>query len=367
MNENNTNLEPTNEKVKIEYVNPLNPNEILNTKQDTVNYAEIKEEQEVVEEIKPTKKKRKVNKLAIAVAVLVILVIILLSIILVPKLFDKKTSTPEDNKPVSNTPAEDKKIALENIVTNATNNTYYKFLTSSYIVNITNNEDSITVDLNNNNEENPITKQFVFNLNNRNLQISFDGNEDNYDKLNAFYALLDSIGQFYGHGIDEVGNYLYNINNNYSFDADGITTLYNEETNTYDVKINIDSNISTVNLSSMYFTLDELNNYKDNILNSYIDIKKGDLILYTNSEETIYRVLIGQRKELTSNTYNTITNIIELLYPDEINDFKSKFTTLSSISFDKYKVTIDPELDSNTYPQYKETYKFIAIEITKSE
>lgn len=374
-NTNNVSDNMTDQKVKLEYVNPLNPNEVLKVKDNTIiEQPKITEEEKIVEtnnvepieetvEIKMPKRK---NNLVIVIVVLCALAIILGSILLIPKLFAKKTS----DEPIVQQPIVQNKIDLSNIISNSTNNIYYNFLTSVYTVNVTNTNNSIIFDLNSIDQTNPINKQITFNLNNRDLKITLNKLEDNTDNLNALYAIVDSIGQFYGHGVNEVGNYLYSLQNNYNFSVEGITTteLVDQTTglsnNMVDITINIDTNIQTTNLDAMYFNLEELNNYKDTITNSTINLKKGDLVLYTNNAD-IYTIIIGQRNELTNNTYNTITSLIELLYPEEINDFKSKFTSLSTISFDKYKITIDPVLDATMYPQYQTSYKFISIEITK--
>ena len=373
---NNISDNTVDEKVKLEYVNPLNPNEVLKVK-DNVNIEQPKEEvvekieettvsEPVEETIEITTPKRK-NNLVIVLVVLFALAIILGSILLIPKLFNKeKTEEP----PVVQTPNEQTKIGISDIISNSTNSIYYNFLTSTYTVNITDVNNSIVFDLNSIDQTKPINKQITFNLNNRDLKITINKTEDNTDNLNALYAIADSIGQYYGHGVNEVGNYLYSSNNNYNFNIDGITTteVIDPDTglsnNMIDITINIDTNISTINLESMYLNLEELNNYKDTIVNNTINLKKGDLVLYTNNAD-IYTIIIGQRNELTDNTYNTITSLIELLYPEEINDFKSKFTSLSTISFDKYKITIDPVLDATMYPEYQSSYKFISIEITK--
>lgn len=380
MNNSNNNTEGK-DKIKLEYVNPLNPNEILKVK-DEMNQPEVVNNETVIQNetnnidnvtdssettvtINKTKGK---NKLLLVILVLVVLAIILAAILIAPKVIGKKEEEP---KPVVQAPSQEEvKIDLNNIVSNATNNSYYRLLTKIYTVNISNVNNSIVFDLNSIDQTTPITKQFVFTLNNRDLSITFNKLEDNQDKLNALYAILDSIGQYHGHEVDEVGNYLYSVQNNYNFNTNGITSVENIDpttglsNNTVDISINIDTSIATTNLNSIVFTLDELNLYKDVITNSTTSLKKGDLLLYTNNSD-VYTIIIGQRKELTNNTYDTITNVIELLYPEEINDFKSKFTSLSTISFDKYKITVDPVLDANTYPEYQNNYKFVLIEIIK--
>jgi len=385
MNNQNDNIidNTSDESVKIQYVNPLNPNEVLRIKNhsNVINetpIVEVKEEVTVTEpqinedvEIKPIKKKK--NKLVLIISALIGLVIILGCILVIPKLLNKNEEKPNNDNPSGDVVVNN--ITLQDIVNNTYNSTYYKILSSVYTTNITNNENSIVFDLSTNDTDNI---QYTFELDGRNLKIKLNRVENNYYILNAIYAIADGIGQFYGHEVDEVGNYLYTIQNNYVYNVDGITTtdlttdvldpatgIINQvPTGEIIISLNIDSNINTTELSNMHFTIDDLNNYKDNILNSFIDTKKGNLLLYTNSAE-VYTIIIGERKELTDNTYKTILNLIEILYPTEIEYLKSKFTSLSTIAFDKYKITLDPELNEYTYPQYQQNYKFVSIEITK--
>ena len=98
--------------------------------------------------------------------------------------------------------------------------------------------------------------------------------------------------------------------------------------------------------------------------------------MYYQSYEEYMRDVLGYPQNSRMPTYNGYYNMayqnenrdmedveIEKLYPEEVNDFKTKFTTLSTISFDKYKITLDPVFDGLT--EYKNNYKFILIEITK--
>jgi len=383
---NNTNentVFENNEKVKIEYVNPLNPNEVLKIN-DKLNDIKMPEVETTVEE--PVKeiseqgdeliesnnnlKKKKKKKLLFIILTLVLLVFILVGILVIPKFLKKD---PVDQTPVVEvqSPQEENKITLSNIISNSTNNVFYNTLTSTYTVNIVEENNSIVFNLNSIDQTNPINKQIIFKLNDRNLNITLNTLSDNTDNLNAIYAIMDSIGQYYGHEIDEVGNYLYSIHDNYKFNVPSIGTLENVDpatglaTGIVEISIDIDANISTNGLETMTFNIDNLSLYSDIIKNNTITLKRGDLVLFTNNNVDKYTILVGERKTLTDNSYNTITSVIQLLYPEEIDSFKSKFTSLSTISFDKYKITVDPVLDANTYPQYQNNYKFVLIEITK--
>ena len=376
----------SDENVKIQYVNPLNPNEVLKIKNHSNNINEtpsIEVKEEIIEkpkvdeevEIKPIKKKK--NKLVLIIGTLVGLVIILGCILLIPKFLNKNDETPNnDNNPPQN--VVENNITLQDIIDKSYNSTYYKILSSSYSSNVTKTDNSIIFDLNSLDPNNPSNIQYLFELDGRNLKIKLNRVENNFYVLNAIYAIADGIGQFYGHEVDEVGNYLYSIQNNYNYNTNGITTtdlttdvldpntgiISQVPTGEIIISLNIDTNIDTTELNNMHFTIEDLNIYKDSILNTFVDTKKGNLILHTNNSD-IYSIIIGERRELTDNTYKTILNLVELLYPTEIEDFKSKFTNLSTISFDKYKITLDPELNEHTYPQYQQNYKFVSIEITK--
>ena len=68
-------------------------------------------------------------------------------------------------------------------------------------------------------------------------------------------------------------------------------------------------------------------------------------------------------------TYNSILSVIEMLYPNELETFKVKYPQLATISFDRYIITLNPELTGEVASQfgiYQNNYKFIEIKINKS-
>ena len=354
MNENNN-----QNNIKLQYVNPLNPNEIL--KESTVNKEESVSNTNVdvnvsTENITNTTaektvvfKNNKKLKLIVIIAILLIFIVILAGIIIFPKL--NKPTTP--NTPSGDDTNINKTITLNDIISNTNENIYYKLLSNNYTVTVTSSDNLVLFNLSNE----FINKQIIFNLDGRNLTTTINKLEDYQDNLYALYIVLDGIGVFNGHGINETSNYLSAVQNNLQFNTIGITTFDNPDT--YDITINIDTNFDVSQIKSLYIESSELNNVDLN--NLYL--KKADIILYSTPNDTTYNFIVGERNNLSNATYNTITSIIEKLYPEEVNDFKTKFTTLSTISFDKYKITLDPVFDGLT--EYKNNYKFILIEITK--
>lgn len=368
MNENNN-----QNNIKLQYVNPLNPNEILKestvNKEESVSNVKVNTEPNMNNEIKTNNEKINENnssdntntrktvvfknnkklKLIVIIAILLIFVVILVSIIIFPKL--NKPTTPDI--PSGNDTNINKTITLNDIISNVNDNIYYKLLSNNYTVTVTSSDNLILFNLSNE----FTNKQITFNLDGRNLTTTINKLEDYQDNLYALYIVLDGIGIFNGHGINETSNYLSAVQNNLQFNTIGITTFDNPDT--YDITINIDTNFDVSQIKSLYINSNELSTVDLN--NLYF--KKGDIILYSTPNDITYNFIVGERNNLSNATYNTITSIIEKLYPEEVNDFKTKFTTLSTISFDKYKITLDPVFDGLT--EYKNNYKFILIEITK--
>ncbi len=378
------NDENKNEPVKLKYVNPLTLEEIgekevitsdsdnientdnnlndtnnIDNLENTTNVEnDIYNKENIVDEAVTTisiNKNNKKIKLVAIIVILIILLIILASAMIAPKLLKKDVeNNPQPEEPKDTTVS---KIEINDIISNIQSSIPYKTLQRDYTVNVENTNDTIKFTL----TTGSMIKEILFNINDKVIETTIPKLENN-DNLLAFYSVMDSIGRFYSHDVNEVYNYLELVKNNFNFENTNITTM--ETDKDYIIRFNIEDNIDTKSMNDTYFTLTDLNNNKNLILTNTSDLKKGDLVLFTNSDLT-YTVLLGERNNLTSRTYNSILSVIELLFPEEINDFKSKFPNLSSIAFDKYRITLDPKLDPSIYPEYREDYKFILIEMTK--
>ena len=206
----------------------------------------------------------------------------------------------------------------------------------------------------------------MFTLENRNLSYIINNN-DEISKL-LFLTVCDSIGKFYDLNNNEVFNYLSSIDLQ-TTTVEGITSNKLSE-EALQLTINIDTKINTTNLSSIYIELDDLKEVEDFLTGSgSITIKRGNLELYKDGDDKTTTILIAEENNLSDLTYNSILSVIELLYPNDLENFKTSYSKLETISFDRYTITINPELTGTLetlYGQYQDKLKFVEIQINKS-
>ena len=198
----------------------------------------------------------------------------------------------------------------------------------------------------------------------RTIKFNIDENDPISNIL--FLTIADSIGVL--HGLEE--NEVISLLNSIDIDStiiDGINFVTNE--NNIEASINIDKKIDTSSLKTMYFEVKDYKEYEEFIKNSgFVQTTKGNLIFYKTGNDLESTIIIGEKDNLTDITYKSILSLIELLYPDELETFKTSYPELTTISFDKYVITIDPtnnKIIDETLVSYKNDYKFIEIKINK--
>ena len=352
-NQEQNNLSSNNQPLKtnnIELVDPFNPDKII--KIETLYEKDKNEyiENEISTEI-PKKKKSSKKLLLIIILILVVIGLGIFLALQINK--NQKVDIPNiSNYEKTYTIP----ISLNDIINNFNENILLNEI-DNYQINTDIVENNLIVTLTN--EEEIKTYEFVFN--NRNLSIDVADDMG----LNLFIIVADSIGAFYG--LDENEVYLYlssiDINNN---KIQGITVT--ENSNSYLYSINIDHKIDTSDLNIMYIKLEDLQEYSDAIVeNETIQIFKRKILLYEQVDETGKTFIIGEKDQLTSLTYNTILSIIELLYPNEINSFKTSYPNIETIAFDRYIITVNPTLNSDILNKYQDRYKFVEIKINDSQ
>ncbi len=332
----------------IELVNPFDPDKIIK-----VETLYEKNENETYIENEPSINKPKKKKSFKKLLVIIILLIIIIGLGVFLMLQINKKQTADVPNIVSNEKLVNKTISLTDVVNNFNNNKLLRkidnYQTKADIV-----ENNLVITLSFDEE----TKIYEFIFADRKLSI------DATDELsfNLFLIVADSIGAFYGLDEHEVYIYLNSINltdNN----VPGITVT--ENSNSYLYSIDIDQKIDTSALNMMYIELNDLKEYSDAIEeNQIVQISKGKVLLYEQTDETGKTFIIAEKDQLTSLTYNTILSVVELLYPDEINSFKTSYPAIESIAFDRYLITVDPILSNDlNLTEYQNEYKFIKIRI----
>lgn len=364
-NNNNDNQSKNTEQKKefdLEIVDPLNPDNVTKTEKLIEKQESTEEEIETDEPVDNTSKKKKNIKKFIPIIILSLIIVIALIVLIILNI---KSDTPVNPNPIPPTPEvpDIEPITFDTIVNNFNNNDLLNDLKGDGTIEATiaDNKLNITVSPSVNSDSLPVI--YEFNLNNRNIEISLDDN--NTKGLQLFMILCDSIGKHYNLNNHEVYNYLSSIDLK-TTPVDGITVT--ENNNEFLYSVNIDKKINTSALNNMYIEKTDLEEYRDFIENSgSTRLTKGNLMLYKEGDNKTATIIIAEKGQLSNLTYQSILSVVDLLFEEELDNFKTSYPALETISFDRYNITIDPELTGTIktlFEQYQNEYQFIEIKIT---
>ena len=359
---------------ELNLVNPLNPDEIVkkevlvtkegaNTSKDSTETSkndDVPKNDETNENIQQPKNKKSNPILLVAL----VAVIAILGVVLYFTFFNKsEPSTPNtpSTPETPETPATPQ-ITLNDILNNFNNNENINQLRETSEVNANINNNVLTIDV----TTDGTTTSYLFTLENRDLVYEINANDLTSNLL--FLVICDNIGQFHGLEVNEVANYLSSIDLTTTA-VNGITLTQLENGN-YQTRINIDTKIDTSSLNTMYIELSDLESHRDFIEGSgTAQLEKGNLMFYKEGNNITATILIGEKDSLTNLSYNSILSVIELLYPNDLENFKTSYPSLETISFDRYTITTNPELTGTLetlYGQYQDEYQFVLIKIDRS-
>ena len=353
---------------ELNLVNPLNPDEIVKkevlVKKEVAEENKEKTETSKNNETNETSQQPKKKKFNPILLIALVAVIVVLGIVLYFTFFNKsEPSTPStpSTPETPETPATPQ-ITLNDILNNFNNNENINQLRETSEVNANINNNVLTIDV----TTDGTTTSYLFTLENRDLVYEINANDLTSNLL--FLVICDNIGQFHGLEVNEVANYLSSIDLTTTA-VDGITLTQLENGN-YQARINIDTKIDTSSLNTMYIELSDLESYRDFIEGSgTAQLEKGNLMFYKEGNNSTATILIGEKDSLTNLSYNSILSVVELLYPNDLENFKTSYPSLETISFDRYTITTNPELTGTLetlYGQYQDEYQFVLIEINKS-
>ena len=359
---------------ELNLVNPLNPDEIVkkkvlvtkegaNTSKDSTETSkndDVPKNDETNENIQQPKNKKSNPILLVAL----VAVIAILGVVLYFTFFNKSEPSTPNTPSTPETPENPAtpQITLNDILNNFNNNENINQLRETSEVNANINNNVLTIDV----TTDGTTTSYLFTLENRDLVYEINANDLTSNLL--FLVICDNIGQFHGLEVNEVANYLSSIDLTTTA-VNGITLTQLENGN-YQTRINIDTKIDTSSLNTMYIELSDLESYRDFIEGSgTAQLEKGNLMFYKEGNNITATILIGEKDSLTNLSYNSILSVIELLYPNDLENFKTSYPSLETISFDRYTITTNPELTGTLetlYGQYQDEYQFVLIEIDRS-
>ena len=253
-------------------------------------------------------------------------------------------------------------ITLNDILNNFNNNSIIKQLQETNEINASIDNNKLIISVKTIESDTPALYEYL--LEDRMLKTTINTSDLTANIL--FLVIADNIGQF--HGTPE--NETYNLLSSIDFTAaqiDGITYTINNEN--IDISINIDKKIDTSSLKTMYIETSDLKKY-DSFINGSgsIQFDKGNLMFYKYGDDKITTIIIAEKDSLTNLTYKSILSIVEFLYPDELETFQTSYPELTTIAFNRYTITENPELTGiveTLFDQYKDQYKFIEIKVNK--
>ena len=356
---------------ELNLVNPLNPDEIVkkevlvtkegaNTSKDSAETSkndDVPKNDETNENSQQPKNKKSNPILLVAL----VAVIAILGVVLYFTFFNKSEPSTPNTPSTPETPATPQ-ITLNDILNNFNNSENINQLRETSEVNANINNNVLTIDV----TTDGTTTSYLFTLENRDLVYEINANDLTSNLL--FLVICDNIGQFHGLEVNEVANYLSSIDLTTTA-VNGITLTQLENGN-YQTRINIDTKIDTSSLNTMYIELSDLESYRDFIEGSgTAQLEKGNLMFYKEGNNITATILIGEKDSLTNLSYNSILSVVELLYPNDLENFKTSYPSLETISFDRYTITTNPELTGTLetlYGQYQDEYQFVLIEIDRS-
>lgn len=367
-------VQPIEENIKtVEFVNPLNPAQVVKTKNLEVPKTVIVK-QEPNQPILATtpiipnqeipasspastqKPKKKNNLLVIIVAIIMVLVI---AAVIYFTFFNKKTPvkpTPPVTPPVEEQPIIPK-TSLIDVENKLKENNDFKQLEIQ--TSIQNNQLLFKVVIES--EETIYTYELKDNL----LTTTFKN--DDLTAMVIFSYLADAIGQCNGNEAGDVIAYFNSIGI-LQVKLDGLTITSKE--NNYEISLNIDTKFDTSSLKTMYFQIEDLKKGETYLTNtgSY-QSAKGYLLFYKAGDINKTTIILAEKKQLSELTYKSILSVVELLYNEELENFKIAYPDLQDASFGRYTITINPILTGlikTLYSEYQDDYKFIEIVIDKT-
>ena len=149
------------------------------------------------------------------------------------------------------------------------------------------------------------------------LSGNFSATDDKimYASIASVY-LIDTIGMTNGY---EEGDMLQSLNDenvlNYTLEKEGLFVSIGDEL--FEIKVDITKKVPLIDFSNTFITVEDLEDAADYVKSGSYNASRGNVYLLTSTYENESEITIIERKGLTSNSYNTLLSVAEVLFGTE--------------------------------------------------
>ena len=196
------------------------------------------------------------------------------------------------------------------------------------------------------------------------------------DALTGFIiteVLTDSIGQLHGYSDGELFATLNSDTiKSYTVENEGFEVKETSDKN-YQIKIDISKKIPLIDVSDVYIEVSDLQDLKSFIAgDGSAEQGKGNVWFNKSGYDGENTLLVAEKDKLTSNTYNSILSIIEVMFDSKnaVNYFRTNYSGIydGNKEFSGFKIEINPtktEFEEKLIPSDSK-YEFARITIDKN-
>ena len=234
-----------------------------------------------------------------------------------------------------------------------------------YNINATAHYEEITVMINSSDSD-PI--KLTFNFENDVLSGKFDMNNDaSYFTAFVSLYLIDAIGQVNGYEEEEMIQSLNDMGIlEYTLENEGLEI--SSSSDTFEFKVNINKKVPLIDFSEVYITTEDLESVESYIKEGSYSMQRGNVVMITLTTDGTTTITIAEKKELTSNSYNSLLSVVDVLFDSSKASkyVKSKYESIEEgdKEFAGVKVDVDYETDDESINSLKDSgYEIMNITI----
>lgn len=126
-----------------------------------------------------------------------------------------------------------------------------------------------------------------------------------------------------------------------TIEKDGVEVKESDDIITYKLDF---SRKMTIPQIPKYVTVEDLTDYSEKVEDGSLQINKGYVTLYKEGDETEATVIILEKNNITSISYNSFVSLLTLMFGEvKVNNFKTTYSDFSigNKTFDGYKIEVN--------------------------